>query len=513
MVGMGYLRSYLESHGIECPLRDLNIESRSYLLDTAANPELVRRLYSQSCRTYLAEAMVWSWLDPDGPQALVRRAAQHPSAALREFWADEGIARLETDAELRQESGRLRAWLLDRVPEIAAAAHGWVGFSTAITNLAANLFLARELKRLDPGLFIVMGGPEVTARNATELLASFPYVDAAIPAPAYQPLAALVAGIGRARRGPLPPGVWRRNAAGAIESDDQRCWVDLDSLPPADWRGIDWRRYARGFLLVDTPEAMAHWYPTVPLHTSQGCSYNACDFCYNVALYPRFDAQSPGRVADEIRRQMGQAGTHGFFFTDFEFNSSPSRVLEICRRIRELPDEIRFYCWLRLDKLDPALLRAMYEAGTRQVFIGVEAVDDGLLRLMRKGYTADFAIEKLEMLDRFCQEYPDLRYEFNLITNYPGETLASVRSTLERIAENPHLFYHRVAAVVEFMLHEGTGAYQALRPVAAGCNEPLMPPGASLRSYRHVYPETYGKERDERLEIWSAIRTLVQRHV
>lgn len=513
MVGMGYLRSYLEQRGIQCGLRDLNIDSRAYLLEATGDRALVDELYSQSCRTYLAEAMVWSWHDPDGPAAVVRRAETHPSTALREFWEQAGIRRLESDPRLQRASRLLRAWLLARAQEIAAASPSWVGFSTAITNLASNLFLARELKRLAQDLLIVMGGPEVTDRNAYELLASFAYVDVAIPAPGYEPLAAMVSDAGTARTRPLPPGVWRRNASGQIEMDATRCWVDLNALPPADWRGIDLRRYVTGFLLVDTPEAIVRWYPTVPLHTSQGCSYNACDFCYNVALYPRFAAQSPERAVAEIRHQMQTTGSHGFFFTDFEFNASPGRVMEICRRIRELPEEIRFYSWLRLDKIDAGLLRTMYEAGTRQIFIGVEAVDDDLLRLMRKGYTARFAIDKLQELHEFSQEHPDLRFEFNLITNYPGETLASVRNTLEQIAENPHLFYHRVAAVVEFMLHEGTFAFQALEPVAVGCNQPVLPPGAHLRSYRHVYPPPDDPTRPERLEIWSAIQAYVQNHV
>jgi hypothetical protein len=63
------------------------------------------------------------------------------------------------------------------------------------------------------------------------------------------------------------------------------------------------------------------------------------------------------------------------------------------------------------------------------------------------------------------------------------------------------------------MLHEGTFAFQALRRVAVGCNDPLLPPGAHLRSYRHVFPAADDPTREERLEIWSAIRTLVQHHV
>ena len=358
----------------------------------------------------------------------------------------------------------------------------------------------------------MFGGPQITDRNAHELLSSFEWLDATIPAPAYVPLAALVTDPAQARTRPLPPGSWRRSASGEIESNPVPAWIDLDTLPAADWSGVDLRRYVPGFLLVDTPEGMALWYPTIPLHSSQGCSYNACGFCYNVALYPRFAVQSPAHVIDDLRHHVDVVGSRGFFFTDFEFNSQPHRVLEICRRVQDLPYEIRFYSWLRLDKIGRSLLDAMYAAGARQVFIGVEAIDDDLLRLMRKGYTAKFALAQLELLTRFSTEYPDFRFEFNLITSYPGETLASVRNTLAQLAQRPHLFYHRVAAVVEFMLHEGTHAFHELRAIAVGCNEPLLPPGARVRSYRHVYAAPHDPTAAARREIWSAIRAFAQAH-
>jgi len=507
---MAYLRSYLEKRGIVCQVRDLNIESRAYLLEVTGNKPLVDELFSQSCRTYLAEAMVWSWHDPEGPDGMIRRVQTHPSALLREFWQDMGITRLARDPLLMQASKLLCSWLLEKAREIVNSAMGWVGFSTTITNLAANLFLACHLKAMDPGLFIVMGGPEITARNAHELLNSFPYIDAVIPAPAYEPLANLVSDIRLSRTGPLPKGVWRRTKDGEIEFDDTRCWVALDELPPANWQEIDLNRYQPGFILRDALD-ISRWYPTIPLHTSQGCSYNLCDFCYNATLYPRFGVQSPKRVLAEITHQIDNVGSCGFFFSDFEFNASATRVKEISRLIRGLPDEIRFSAWLKLDKLDTDLLEAIYDAGGRQIFVGVEAVDDDLLRLMRKGYNARTGLEKLQMLYSFWEAFPDLRFQFNLITNYPGESLESVKNTLAQIAENPHLFCQRVASVVEFMLHEGTYAFKALASSAVGCMEPLLPPGANVRSYRYLFPRPGDKTLNERLEIWSAIRALVQR--
>jgi hypothetical protein len=509
-VGSVYLRSYLEERGVACPVRDLNIASRAYLFDVTRDKRLVDGLFSQSSRTYLAEAMAWSWHDPAGAAGVVARVQDHPSDLLRAFWRDAGIARLTDDGVMARASGLLRSWLLERVQEIAVEAQGWVGFSTTITNLPANMFMARQLKEAAPDLLVVIGGPEVTRRNARELLETFSYVDAAIPAPAYDPLFNLVSDPQSFYTDALPKGVWKRTRSGEIAFDDTCCEVPLDTLPPANWLGVDLDAYQPGFILRDTGD-VSRWYPTLPLHTSQGCSYNRCSFCYNVALYPHFDVQSPERVVAEIGHQVENVGGASFFFTDFEFNACPERVKKICSLIRALDYEIRFCAWLRLDKLDTELLNAMYEAGARQIFVGVEAVDDTLLRLMNKGYDADTALNKLQTLHDFWEQFPDFHFEFNLITGYPGETLAAVRNTLAQVAEYPHLFIKKVSAVVEFMLHEGTPIFEAWPSSAVGCTEPLFPPLASLRSYRYLFADPDGSTLGARREMWSAIRALVQR--
>jgi radical SAM superfamily enzyme YgiQ (UPF0313 family) len=78
--------------------------------------------------------------------------------------------------------------------------------------------------------------------------------------------------------------------------------------------------------------------------------------------------QRPERVIAEIKHQISDVRTRGFFFTDDEFVGSRCRTTEICDKLIELNEEIRFFCWLRLDSFDPQLLEKMYDAGARQFF-------------------------------------------------------------------------------------------------------------------------------------------------
>jgi len=510
-VGMAYLKSYLQASGIACSLHDLNILSRRFLLDAAFAPGFIDRMYSQSSRTYLAEAVVWSWHEPDGPSALIHRTVASGSEALIRFWQEERLEDLTRDPEVVRFSEVLRAWLDEQVDRLMAEVQRWAGFSTTITNLPVNLYMAKRFKAHDPGLLVIMGGPEVTHRNAKEMLDSFPYLDAVIPPPAFEPLATLLKNPEALRDGPVPTGVWCRDGEGIVRPAIKQAEPFLDGLPYADWDGIDLGAYDPGFIVKDLV-SVDPYYPVVPLHTSQGCSYNQCDFCYNIALYPHYASQSSERVLAEIRHQIEAVGSRGFFFTDFEFNGSVNRLMDICRLIQEtFADPIRFYVWLRIDKINRFMLEAIHDAGCQQVFIGLEAVDDHILRLMNKGYNSALALKKLELLNDFQMETPLFHYEFNLIKLYPGETLASVKNTLATVAENYPLFYKKVTAVVPFMLHEGTPAFLGINSKVTGCMSSIFPPGVTLRSYRYVIDAPDDATLADREELWDAVNALASR--
>jgi radical SAM superfamily enzyme YgiQ (UPF0313 family) len=397
---------------------------------------------------------------------------------------------------------------MDEAVRMAALSQGWVGFSTTITNLAANLFLSECLKMLEPKILIIMGGPQVTDRNAEELLSSFSSIDAAVPAPAFQALERLVK---RRDSNDGVPGAWVRCADGRIVNGGPSEWPLVDELPPANWSDLRLDLYDPSLFLEDCEEEdLASYYPAIPLHTSRGCSHNRCGFCYNVAIYPRYASQSPQRVLRELTHQIDQIGSRGFFFTDFELNGDPKRLEDTCDLIIREDLDVRFFSWFRLDKITYHSLEKLYNAGGRQIFIGLEAVDDHLLRLMRKGYNSSLAIEKLRVLDDFATGHPGFAYKFNLIKHYPGETLESVKNTLDIVTQYGGLFEGRLAAAVEFILHEGTQAHRDARTPLVGCMDVLLPRTAKLRSYQFLADNSEDSTTLERAKIWHEVASQIQ---
>ncbi|MGA8498471.1 MAG: radical SAM protein [Xanthobacteraceae bacterium] len=528
-VGMAYLTSYLAVHGVDCRPRDLNIEAREFLRalpgpdgTPGAYAAVADDLFALARRTYLGEAVAWSWFDAGGAEAVVARAMTHPFDAMRDFWEGAEIERLLNDPAVRHVDVALREWLQRAAEAIARTAQGWVGFSTTVTNFAPTLFLARRLREIDPDLLLIIGGPHVTVRNAEHILRACRVFDFAIPLPAFEALRMLLTDVGAARRRPVPPGAWRATRQADVgskpfgmrvvdvESSAGSSRIDLEALPPADWTWAHLNRYDSGFLMKNATGNFDKWYPTVPLQTSRGCSYSRCKFCHNVVDYPKYSMQSPDRVAHEIRHQIRTVGSRGFFFTDDEFSGSRRRTLEICRKLRSLDEDIRYFCWVRLDRIDAELLEEMYASGARQLFIGVEAVDGELLSLMDKGYGSREAVANLKLLRNFADRHPELVYVFNLIVDYPGETLSAVRNTLAIVANNPELFVGKVAACCVFHLYEGTPAFEQLGACAIACIDPLLPSDIAVPDLRYLYPPTGLETRDARMEIWSAIADFVR---
>jgi len=514
-VGMAYLSSYLESQGIPCPMRDLNIEARAYIESQGFSKEQMEAFFSLARRTYLAEAVAWSWHHPDGAEGIVHQALAKPEI-MRKFWIEDiGVERIISDPEVRRLGEHLRDWLDDKALAIAQdTSLEWLGFSCVITNLPITLYLSQKIRQRRDDLLILMGGAHLSHRNAFQLLENFAYIDATIPAPAYHALATLIHYRVSNSQGPIPPGVWRRrrHRVGATADDETIEYnstpekLDMNALPPANWSYLDMNAYESGFMLMGPQGTdFSKWYPTIPIQTSRGCSYSKCRFCHNVVDYPAYAMRRPEVVAADIRHQIEQIGSKGFFFTDDEFTGSAKRVMEICDLLREISQDIRFSLWMRLDAVEEALLEAMYAAGGRQFFIGVEAVDNHLLKLMAKGYGSKEALRRLDVLYQFGQRHPDVIYAYNLIINYPGETLESVQNTFQHVAENPHLFVGSLSACCEFHIYEGTPAYYKHAENAEGCLDTLLPPGVAMPSFRYLLPNHDLKTWPERRQIWKAI--------
>ncbi|MFZ2960658.1 MAG: radical SAM protein [Candidatus Ozemobacteraceae bacterium] len=254
-----------------------------------------------------------------------------------------------------------------------------VGFTGADRFLFENLWLARQCKQLWPEVSVILGQEFATLAHK-RLLESYPEFDYVCRGDGEKLVPELVHRLRIGRRdGDGISGLSWRKPSGEIGMSAPEV-VDLDTLA--------WPQRP------DIHVAVLHGYG-VAVSGSRGCPYR-CAFCTSGNLHtemssiPRWRMRNINDLVDEIAFLCKDHGARRFLLTDevFVVNSSPSheRAEMFARELlkRNLSIEFMFDC--RVDGLDPDLFTLLYEAGLRQVFVGVETGNSRQLETFQKSY-------------------------------------------------------------------------------------------------------------------------------
>jgi len=130
--------------------------------------------------------------------------------------------------------------------------------------------------------------------------------------------------------------------------------------------------------------------------SSRGCPYQ-CAFCSAPALTHNntLRYRSPSAVAAEMRYVIETYNIRQFRFSDDMFTASHQRVLDLCEAIGPLNAVWRISC--RVKPLNEEILKAMWDAGCRELSFGIESFDDEVLAGLRKKATRKDNVHALEM--------------------------------------------------------------------------------------------------------------------
>lgn len=509
-VGLGYLRSHLESEGYATRFIDLNIALHYHLRASGLTQSFLSWIFPYGERTFGGEALLSAACFGMPPNQILKRAADRGVRSLTELLERINLRERMQTEEAQNAIKSVQMFLESWAAKIASKQMDWIGFSVIATNQAAVIYLSRRIKELSPSTRIVLGGPHFHQENALAWVRTLPEIEA------------VIIGDGRASLVSWLKGECVHNDPQIATSDSNQKRIAIlapkTSKPhwlAADWSGVDWSQYHN--ILEDnlhtsgrTPSRFA----AIPVLGARGCSYNRCKFCYEVLLAPARQERPVSDVADEVAFYKRSLGASSFFFTDLDFNADYDRTVELCEILQRITPDIRFHCWLRAHSLDYRLLQALYDAGCRTWFVGIESVSDNPLRLMGKGYDGKHAREVIKLMSAFVAKRPDVRYGFNLLPGYPGETLNDVLETFAFVESNLEHFRGRVAALYSFALTTNTIAWRQRNRLGVrqlvGWNEIQFPEalGSSLPSFR-FWHELDDSEADEKELIWDHIRLLV----
>lgn len=159
----------------------------------------------------------------------------------------------------------------------------------------------------------------------------------------------------------------------------------------------------------------------LPFITSRGCPYN-CNFCGKVI--PNVRLRSIENIINELKYLMDNYGIDGVHFIDELVVVNKKRAIEISSALKSL--NLLWDCQARVNTIDYETLKIMKDSGCVAVGFGIESGSQILLDNMNKKTT----VKQIETA-MFAAKRADLDVKVQLIFGYPGESLETLKETLQ----------------------------------------------------------------------------------
>jgi radical SAM superfamily enzyme YgiQ (UPF0313 family) len=131
----------------------------------------------------------------------------------------------------------------------------------------------------------------------------------------------------------------------------------------------------------------------MPLLSGRGCPFQ-CTFCYR--MDKGFRPRSNEAIIEEIRFLKNRFGITYIAFSDELLMTSRERTVSICEDLIRNNLNIKWDCNGRLNFAVPEVLNVMKRSGCVFINYGIEAMDDEVLKNMRKKLTTEQIIKGIE---------------------------------------------------------------------------------------------------------------------
>lgn len=317
-----------------------------------------------------------------------------------------------------------------------------IGF-TAMTPVVQQVYmLCRQAKALNPSALCVLGGPHANAM-AGQCLEECPELDVVITGEGEVPFAQLVNHLYSYKdvAGIICRGPGREPIQNPVRPGDRSM-----SIPD---------RPAPAYHLLNRPLSdYAH-----NIRTFLGCPYK-CNFCIErLSWHGRGGHNSLQCVIDEIRLvSQGARAKTLIHFSDSVFTLDKERAFELCSLLIKAKLDVVFSCDTRVDHINADIVKMMAAAQFAVIRLGVEDLDDGVLRTVNKEIVTDQSLQAVNIIRSVA---PQLVIHAYMLTGLPGSTM----ETLARAAYGiPDLIRHdRVDVIGNKILvpYPGTPYFEA----------------------------------------------------
>ncbi|OZM58213.1 B12-binding domain-containing radical SAM protein [Lottiidibacillus patelloidae] len=289
-----------------------------------------------------------------------------------------------------------------------------LGFSCYIWNIEETIPVISMLKKINPNLKIILGGPEVTY-DVVDWMKRIPEVDAIVIGEGEATFKKILQQFSTDGDLSEVPGIAYRRLDGEVKVNPQRDKIDLNTIPspnrfPEDLDALSKR--------------------VVYLETSRGCPFS-CQFCLSsIEVGVRYFNRE--RVKEDILFLM-EHGAKTIKFVDRTFNISRSYAMEMFAFLIDNHREgTVFQFEITADIMRPEVLQYLNKNAPEGLFrfeIGVQSTNDDVNDLVQRKQN----FNKLARTVTMVRDGGKIAQHLDLIAGLPEEDYNSFRKTFNDV--------------------------------------------------------------------------------
>jgi radical SAM superfamily enzyme YgiQ (UPF0313 family) len=245
-----------------------------------------------------------------------------------------------------------------------------IGISSILTNATQSFKIAKEIKKISPESFVIIGGPYASMMGK-QLLFKHMEVDATLVGEGEFSFLDLVKNFKMKKSIKRIKGLIFRKKHQIITNLPSNPIEPIDKIPYP----------AREEMEMDLYKENAG-----SIFTSRGCPYQ-CTFCSRPIFGRKWRGHSPNYVLKEINQLIDNYGISTLSILDDNFSFDLDRAIRILDGLIAKKWKLNIYFWngLRVDQITKSFATKLRKAGCTTINFGVESIAPNVLITIRKG--------------------------------------------------------------------------------------------------------------------------------